>query len=89
MVDRESLVIDSQTVQNGRVEIVDVHRIVNDVVTKVVGLAVIKSRLESASSDAGRKASAMMITTIIIFGQLALAVDRSSEFPAKYHHGIL
>jgi hypothetical protein len=85
---RKSLVIDSQTVQNRCVEIVDMYRVVDDVVAKIVSLAIIEPCFETTASHTSGKAATMMIATIVFFGQRTLTIDRSTEFPTEYHHGI-
>ena len=67
MFHREALVVDSEVVQHGRVEVIDVHRILYDVVRVIVGFPVIETGFESSSGNPGREASAMMITPVIVF----------------------
>ena len=40
VLERELLVVDAQQVQQRRLEVVDVHRVADDVVAELVGLAV-------------------------------------------------
>src|SRR5262245_4504441 len=61
------------------VEVVDVHRILDDVVTVVVGGAVRDARLEPAPRRPERKTTAMMIAAVIGCRQRALAVHGAAE----------
>lgn len=47
----QAFVIDSQTAQQCRIEIVNVHGILDDVVAKVIGLAVADPRLDPSARD--------------------------------------
>src|SRR5687768_12863184 len=83
-------VVDSQLVQDGGVQVVDVHRVVleagralavwiDDVVAVFVGPAVLDAALDSASSQPGCETARMMIATVIFRCLLSLAIDGSSE----------
>ena len=58
-------VIDAETVQNRRVQIVNVHRIARDVVAEVVRLADRHARLDAAARQPHREAARMMIAPVI------------------------
>ena len=89
MLHGETFVVDSERVQDGGVEVVDVHWVFEDVVGVIVGFAVIKSLFESTACDPRTETSPMVITAVAGFGQLALAVDRSSKLTAKDHYRVL
>ena len=45
----EPLVVEAQQVQDGGVEVADVHRVLDDVVAEIVGLAVDRPALDAAA----------------------------------------
>ena len=49
ILERQPLVVDSQTVQQSRVQIVDVDRVLDDVVAVIIGFTHRDSRLDSAA----------------------------------------
>ena len=79
---RQLLVVDAQAVQNRGLQIVDVHRIRDDVVAEVVGLAVRDAGLDAAAGHPHGEAARMMIAAVVVVRQLALAVDGAAEFAA-------
>src|SRR5688500_9074700 len=76
------LVVDAHEVQHGGVEIVDVDRVLHDVVAVVVGLPVDEPRLDPAAGGPEREAAAVVVAAVVGGGELALAVDRPAELPA-------
>ncbi len=89
MSEGQSLVVDPQTVQNGRVQIVNVHRVFRHVVTEVIRLAVNDPRFDAAAGHPFGVASRMMVATVVCLCQTALAINRASEFAAPNHQSIL
>src|SRR5262249_38755368 len=80
--ERQPGVFDAEAMQERGIEIVDVHRVLNDVVTIIVGGAVADAGLEAAARNPHREATAMVVAPVIRRCQLALAVDRAAKFPA-------
>src|SRR5258708_17815154 len=78
----KAFMIDSETMEDGRLQIVNVHRIGDNVVAVVVGLTDRDSGLDAAAGHPDRKTSRMVVAAVIRFGQTSLAVDGASEFPA-------
>ena len=79
---RQSAMVDAQAAQHRRMEIVDVDRILDDVVREVIGLAERDAGLDAAAREPKREAARVMIAAIVVSGQRALAVDGAAEFPA-------
>ena len=75
-------VIDAQAVKNGGLQIVDIHRILGDVVAVIVRCAIGDAWLDAAAGHPDGKASGVMIAAIIVGSQFALAVHGTAEFPA-------
>ncbi len=74
--------IDSQLVQNRGVEVANVNRVFGDVVSELVRLAVVVTRLDSAACHPDCEASAVVIPASRGAVDCSLAVDRASEFAA-------
>ena len=79
---RELLMVDAEAVENRRVQVVDVHRVLDDVVAVVIGLAVADARFDSAAGHPNRVAATVMVATVVVLFNLALAIDRAAEFTA-------
>jgi hypothetical protein len=57
----ESIVIDAQLVQNGRVQIADVNRILGNAPAIIVGLPVGRAALDSAAGQPDREGASVVI----------------------------
>ena len=66
VLEREPLVVETEQVQHGRVEVADRDRGFDDVVREVIGLAVNRATFGSASGHPPREAARMMIATVIL-----------------------
>ena len=55
---------------------------VDDIVAEVVGFPIDDSRLDAASRHPDGEAARVMVTAVVVSGQIALAVDRAAKFPA-------
>jgi len=64
--------VNSKTVQDGCVEIIDVYGILNNIIGEVVSLAVLKSCLDPASGHPHGKTATMVIATMVVLCQFAL-----------------
>ncbi len=62
-------VIDAQAIKNGRLQIMHVNRIFNDVVAVIVGFAERHAGLDAAAGHPHGEAAAMMIAAVIGGGQ--------------------
>ena len=74
--------VDAHEVQNGRLDVVDVHRVFDDVEPVVVRFAVHVSTSDSAAGHPQREGSPMMVPPIIVRLWLTLCVRRAPEFAA-------
>ena len=72
-------VVDSQAVQDGRVEVMQRDGIGRDVVTEVVGFPITATTLDAASRQESRKTAGVMVSSIIIGCRVTLAVDGTAE----------
>jgi hypothetical protein len=82
-------VIEAEQVQDRGVEVVDVDRVFDDVVAEIVGLAVDRASLGSASGHPHGEAAWMMIAAVVLFGESPLRIDRAAEFAAPDHQGFV
>ena len=80
--ERQLFVVDAEQMQHRRVKIIDVHRILNDVKTDVVGLAVGESSLDAAARHPDGEGVLVMVTADFV-----AHVVRSSQFPAASECG--
>src|SRR5262249_22333148 len=76
----ESLMVESEKLEDCRVEVVDVHRILDDVVREIVGLAVDRAGPRATAGHPHREAARVMITAVILVAQAALGVNCPAEF---------
>src|SRR5262249_9634515 len=74
--------VDPQAVQDGRVEIVHINRITDDVVAEIVGLAIGEPALDPTSGHPEAEAARMVVAAIVILRQRALRVHGPAELAA-------
>ena len=80
--------VDTEAVKYSGVEIVNVNRVANDVVAKIVRGSMNVSASSSTSGKPHREATSMMISTVVGF-HAPLTIDGSSELSAPDDQGIL
>ena len=86
---RQAFVVDAQAVEDGGVHVVDVDRVFDDVVAEFVGLAVDDAGLDAAAGHPDGEAAGVMIAAVVVFGEFALAINRSAELPAPNHQRVI
>ena len=64
----QALVVDAQLLEQGGVQVVDVHGILGDVVAVIVGGSVLVAGLEATASDPGGEASAVVVPAMVGLG---------------------
>src|SRR5262252_9469849 len=64
--ERQFGVVDAEQVQQRRLEVVDVDRVLGDVVTEVVRLTVARPRLDAAAGDPDREATAVVVAAVLL-----------------------
>src|SRR5262245_2417587 len=75
--------------EDGSVVIVDVNRIADDVVAKIIGFAVHLAGFDAAAGQEHGEATAMMIAAVVRGGESALAVDGAAELAAPDHQRVV
>ncbi len=81
--------VDAEQVHDGGLEVVHMHRIPDDVVAEVVGLAVDRARLCAAARHPNREAARMMVAAVFGCSEAALAINGASELPAPYDQRVI
>src|SRR5437588_12205806 len=80
---REPLVVEAEQVQDGRLKVVDVHRLVDDVEAEVVGFAIGHAAPDAAASQPDRERLRMVIAAeAATERRVALDHRRSAELAA-------
>src|SRR5438270_9968975 len=85
----ETGVIDSQTVENRGVQVVNVHWVLDNVVTEFVSAAVSDPRPDPASGEPDCETTGMVVTAVILGGQGSLAVNGAAKLAAPDHQGVV
>ena len=85
----QALVIDTQLIENSGVEIIDVNAVFYDVIGKIIGFAVLEPGFDAAPGHLHGKAFWVVVATVVGFGELALAVHRTTKLATENHEGIL
>ena len=81
--------IDTQGVEHGRVEVVDVDRVFKNVVGEVVGFADGLAGFDAAAGEPKAVAAGMVVAAEAGFGDFALAVGGATEFAAPDNEGVV
>src|SRR5579872_918992 len=82
-------VVNTQAVQNSRVQIVHVDRILGDVVAVIVGCAICDAGLDAAAGHPDGEAAWMVVAAVVVGGQLSLAVNGAAELTAPYDQRVV
>ena len=85
----ELLVIDSEAMQHGRVEIVNMNWFVDNVVAEIICFTVDNSGFYPTTCHPFGVAAGMMVTAVVGFRQASLTIDCSSKFSTPYHKSVV
>lgn len=85
----EAKVIDSEKSENSGIEIVDVDRVLGNVVAEIIRRAVGGASRNPSTCQPHGKAAGMMVPAVVVAGQVSLAVYRASKFPSPDYQGIV
>src|SRR5262249_55005141 len=80
VLEGQSSVIDAQEMQDGGLEVMDVNRVLGDVVTEVIGSAVSDAGLDATAGHPDREATRMMIPAIGLGVHISLHEHGPAEF---------
>ena len=81
--ERQPFVIDADLVQNGGVEIAHVNRVLGDVVTEVIGLAVAEAAFDTAAGHPGGEAARVVVAPEVLWAAGGLAIGGSTELAGE------
>ena len=84
MLEGQTFMIESHEVQQRGVEIVDVHAILNSVVTKIIRRAVRDAAFDSSARHPHGKAMMIMFASVSVLG-----VRRASKLSTPYYKRII
>src|SRR5262249_23944595 len=79
----------SQLMQNGGVQVTDMHRVFGDIVRHLIGLAIDEPGFNSGTGHPKAETTRVMVAPVIFFGEFALAINRAPEFTAPDYQGIV
>lgn len=82
----EAFVIDAKAMERGGSEVTDVHRIFDDVVAEVIGLAMHAATGDAATGHPHAEAAAVVVAPGV---ELALTVYTAAEFAAPDDEGVV
>src|SRR5688572_11590390 len=85
---RQPLMIKSHQVQNGGLEIVHVHGIFCNVISKFICFSVYAG-LHATTGHPNGKARRMMVSSIILFCKFTLAIVGAAKFSAPYNKRLI
>ena len=72
--------INAESIENSGIEIVNVHRVFDDVVSEIVCFAIYRSSFYSSSGHPFSETFGVVVSSVIGFRERALAIDGSTEF---------
>ena len=81
--------INSEKMQDRRIEVADVDRFIDDVVAKVIGRSVNGAAFDPGSSHPDAEAARVVIASVVCLGEATLTVDRSSKFTAPDDESVI
>jgi hypothetical protein len=85
----QSFVIDTELIQNRRIQIVNVDGILDHVVTEIVGFPVNDATFDTSTSHPFRITPRVVITTIVGFRQPTLAIDCPAKFTTPNDESVI
>ena len=85
----QPLMVDAHLMKNGRLHVMDMNGLVGDVHAVIVRRSVTHPLAHPCACEPLGETIRMVITAVVLLGQLALAVDRTPEFPAPDHQRVV
>ena len=84
----QPLVIDAQQMKQRRVQIVDVHSVLDDIEREGVRFTVDRAWSDSATSHPNGKASSMVVTPVIGVSQVSLAIGCPAKLATPHNERV-
>ena len=86
---RELLMVHTKQMQDRGVEIMNVNRLIDNVVAEIVGLAVNLSAFDATTRHPHREVARVMVTAVVFLRQRPLAIYCAAKFSAPDHQSIV
>ena len=80
MAEGETFMIHAHGVQQGGVQVVDVHGIAHDVIAELIGFSVDHAFLQTAAGHPDGEAAWVVVASEVVGGDVALTVGGAAEF---------
>ena len=74
--------VNAQLVQQGGLEIMDMHWVFHNIIAKIIGLAIHHPWLNAPTCHPDGKCLGMMVPSVVVDGYFSLAVVGSAKLPA-------
>ena len=89
MTEGEAFVVDAELVQDGGLQVVDVHRFLGDVDAVVIRLAVGDAAAHTAAGQPVGETVRVMVSTVNLVCEFPLTIDLAAEFATLDEERIL
>ena len=83
--ERQFFVVDAEAMQHGGVQIVDVNRVLGDVVAEFVGRAVGHASFDTAAGQPDAETAWVMVAAVVLPRERSLAINRAAELTGPDH----
>ena len=81
--------INTHTIEDGSVQLIEVHGIVGDVVAKIIGGTVSDPGLDTSTGNPHAEITRVMVPPIILAREFTLAVHSATEFATEDHERVI
>src|SRR6185369_12162660 len=85
----ETLVVDAEQLQDRRLQVAYMYAVANDVIAEVIGFPVHHAALDTTARQPLGEAARVMVAPVVGVRQLALRIDRATEFAAPDNQRIV
>lgn len=89
MPNSEAAMLDTHAMKDGCIELVEMHRILSDVVTEIIGFAVGHSGLNPSSGHPHAEVAWVMVPAVALPGEFSLTIGSTPKFTTEDNKGIL
>ena len=83
------LMVDAQKMQDGRVEIVNMDRVLGDVVGEIICFTVHMTLLDPASSEKDAETAWVVVASVVFLGESALAINGTAKLTTPDHQRVV
>src|SRR3984957_4557431 len=86
---RQAEMINTEAMQDGGLQVVDVHGIFEDVIGKVISLTDAQASLDPAAGHPNGEAARVMVAAVVRGAELALAIHGAAKFAGPYDECVI